>query len=168
MRGVSRQRQPVELILDVPSVAEAVATAREYRKPEDRRAGLLLKVYDDGRISARQPPGRYSVPPALDGRFEADGGLVVLRGVIREALNDVFIPRLFLTAAAVMIVLGILLIATGKPVPLSPICFVAAVYFSLVGYGLGRLLGKTFPSECEGLIKYVTSALPVERSYRLP
>jgi hypothetical protein len=168
MRGVRRQRQPVELILDVPSVEDAVTSAREYRKPEDRRAGLVLKVYDDGRIRARQPHGQYSVPPALEGRFEADGGLVMLRGVIREALNDVFIPRFLLTAATVMIILAILLIATGKPVPLSPICFVAAAYFSLVGYVLGRLLGKSFPSECEDLMKHMTSALPVERSYRLP
>jgi hypothetical protein len=168
MRGVSRQRQPVELVLDVPSVEDAVTTLREYRKPEDRRAGLVLKVYDDGRIRARRPSGRYSVPPSFEGRFETDGGLVVFRGLIREALSEVFIPRLFLTAATVMIILAVLLIATGKPVPLSPICFVAAAYFSLVGYGLGRLLGKSFPSECDDLMKHVTSALPVERSYRLP
>lgn len=160
MSIVSRQQQAVEVRVQVPDVGYAVAAMRAGREQAGRGLALGLKVFDDGRVHARTPQVGRHIPPHLKGRFEADGGSVTLRGVIRESVSDVTYPRVFLILAIFMLLAAILLVVAGNPVPGTIICGIGGVLFGLIGYWLGRLQARVFPIEARNLMAKVLSLLP--------
>lgn len=144
-----------------------MAAMRARREQVGRDMALHLRVSDNGEVHAGVPGGRYSHPPHLNGHFEAEGGSVILTGVIRESLGQVFLPRFYMTLSVIMLLVAIGL-AVGKVVPGLIICFVAAVLFGLLGYGLGRLRGSSFRIDSKNLMEKVNSLLPEQRPHRLP
>jgi len=160
MGVITRQRKVIQLSVPSASVEDAVATMRQSKEQAGRGLFMRLKIYDDGRVHARLPSGRYHSPPYLRACFEATSGSMTLSGVIREAFGEVLIPRIFITLSVFMLAVAVLLVIVGNPVPGSIICFIAGALFGLLGYGLGRLRRTTFRIDCNNLMEKVTPLLP--------
>jgi hypothetical protein len=168
MGVISRQRKVIQLGVPSASLEDAVAAMQQSKEQAGRDLGMRLKIYDDGRVHARLPGGRYHSPPYLRARFEATGGSITLSGVIREAFGEVIIPRIFMTMAVFMLTAAIVLVVVGNPVPGSIICFIGGALFTLLGYGLGRLRRTSFRIDCDNLMEKVTPLLSSDdRPYRL-
>jgi hypothetical protein len=170
MGVITRQRKPVQVGLSSVSAGDAIADMRQRQSWAGPHLGMRLKVYDDGRVHARMPGGRYHNPPFLRARFESDGGPVTLKGVIREAFGEVIVPRIFMALAVFMLAVAIILVIVGNPVPGSIICFIGGFLFTLTGYALGRLRRNSFRIDCNRLMEKVTAVLPLssDSPHRLP
>jgi hypothetical protein len=169
--GVIRgQRRLIQVSLPSASVGDAVADMRQRQSWAGPHLGMRLKVYEDGRVHARLPGGRYHNPPFLRARFEGDAGSVTLKGVIHEAFGEVIVPRIFMALSVFMLAVAIILVVVGNPVPGSIICFIGGILFGLIGYGLGRLRGNSFRIDCNNLMQKVTALLPLssDSPHRLP
>jgi hypothetical protein len=170
MGVITRQRTTIEIGVSSASVADAVAAMRQRQSWAGPHLGMRLKVYDDGRVHARLPGGRYHNPPFLRARFEADGGPVTLKGVIHEAFGEIIAPLIFMVLAVFMLAVAIILVVVGNPVPGSIICFIGGFLFGLIGYPLGRQRRTSFRIDCKRLTENVTGLLPLssESPHRLP